>query len=215
MRRTAITLLAVTSAIALAGCSSSSGGGSTASGGSVTTAPASSSTSPPAASPTTTSGNAVATALDPCQLVIRSEASSLAGVRYGPGKEETSGKGKECVYGAQTTNVFTVEVGQDASSDAAKADWNTAQAQAKALVAKKLPPGVHVALATGDVSGVGDEASSVYGSAKIAGTAVGFSGFYALDNSTFFAFQDLAVGKAPPSVSDMTAQAKTTASRVS
>jgi hypothetical protein len=224
VRRTVFTLVAVTSAltsaVVLAGCSSSSGGSTASADRSVTTAPASSTTSTtstPTASSTTASDNAVATSLDPCQLVTSSEASSLAGVSYGKGEEKTSdhGKGKQCVYGSQTRNVFTVEVGQASSAAEAEAEWATAQAQAKALVASKLPPGIHVTLATDSVSGVGDRASTVHGDATIGGQAVGFSGIYALKGPTFFAFQDLAVGTSAPSVSDLTSQAQTTAGRVS
>jgi hypothetical protein len=128
-------------------------------------------------------------------------------VKFGTGEEKKSGNGKQCVYGSQTRNVFTVELGQ--------AEWSQAQAQAKSLVAGKLPPGVHVTLDTKDIASVGDRASTVYGSATIGGEAVGFSGIYALKGATFFAFQDLTVGQGPPSVAKMTSQAKTTAGRVS
>src|SRR5580700_5237958 len=77
-------------------------------------------TAPPTAAPTA-SQTAVPTSYDPCQLVTASEASSLAGVTYGAGKEETNaGGGRDCVYGSETLNVFTVIVG--VAADAATAD---------------------------------------------------------------------------------------------
>src|ERR1700726_4854431 len=49
--------------------------------------------------------------LDPCQLVTQQEASQLAGTTYAAGKKESiSSASSMCTYGAQTLNVFTVEV---------------------------------------------------------------------------------------------------------
>ncbi len=211
--RSAICL--ATCALLLAGCSSS--GGSTASstsGGSTAgaTTPAAT-TSGSSASPSI-SDTGVATSLDPCRLVTRSEASALAGTSFRPGKEQASGNGKQCVYGAQTRNVFTVELGQATSAATARAEWSQAQAQARSLVGGKLPPGVHVTLRTGEASGVGDRASTIYGSTTIGGLAVGFSGIYALKGATFFAFQDLVLGHAPPSVAALRSEAQRVAGRV-
>ena len=141
----------------------------------------------------------VATSLDPCQLVTGSEASSLAGVSFGKGVEHTNSRnGKQCVYGANTKNVFTVEVGQASSTAVATAEWTAAQAQAKALVTGQLPPGVHVTLDTSNVSGIGDRAATVHGSASFGGLAFGFSGIYVLKGATFFAFQDLSTARLRP-----------------
>jgi Protein of unknown function (DUF3558) len=216
VRRTAFTAMIAVSAALLCACSSSSGGTTAGSTGSVTTPPASSSTSGAGTSPTATSTDTgVATALDPCQLVTSAEASSLAGVHFGSGKEEQTGNGKRCTYGAQTRNVFTVEVGQASSVAAATTEWDQAKAEAKAAVAKQLPPGLHATLVTHDVSGIGDRATTLTGRMSLAGQTLGFAGIYALKGATFFAFQDLTVGQAPPSMAHVTAQAQTTAGRIS
>ncbi len=80
--------------------------------------------------------------------MTQSEASALAGTSFGKGKEETSGNGKQCVYGAQTKNVFTVELGQSKDPATAGAEWSQAQSKARSVVTGKLPPGVHVTLNT-------------------------------------------------------------------
>jgi hypothetical protein len=156
----------------------------------------------------------VATALDPCQLVTQAEASTLAGTTFGPGKEDKSGNGKRCVYGGQTKNVFTVELGQAKDAATAQAEWSQAQAEAKAAVSEKLPPGTHVSLDTGAASGIGDRAATVYGSTTIGGLPVGLSGIYVLKGATFFAFQDLVLGNHPPTVAAMKSEARTAAGRV-
>jgi hypothetical protein len=97
---------------------------------------ATTSTSPPTkASPTKasppSSPQGKATTLDPCQLVTQGEASSLANASFGPGKQEASGIGKQCVYGAQTPNVLRVIVLEGASTEDAQTEWNQLLAEAK------------------------------------------------------------------------------------
>jgi Protein of unknown function (DUF3558) len=134
-------LAVISSALLLTACSSpvttSSSSDAAGSAATPSSAPA---TTAPSSAPASQSG--VATSLDPCQLVTSSEASALAGTTFRTGKEESSGQnGKECVYGSQTTNVFTVEVGQDPNPAAAQADWSKERARAQRLLTKKLPPG--------------------------------------------------------------------------
>jgi hypothetical protein len=202
-------------AVLLAGCSSSSGGSTSAGAvSSAATTRAAGTTSSASPSPSSISDTGVATSLDPCQLVTQSEASTLAGTSFGKGKEETSGNGKQCVYGAQTKNVFTVELGQSQDASTASAEWAQAQSQAKSAVTAKLPPGVHVTLNTRNAAGIGDKAATVFGSTTLGGVTVGFSGAYVLKGATFFAFQDLVVGQRPPSIAALTAEAKKSAGRV-
>lgn len=214
MRRTAPALAVISSALLLTACSSPA----TTSSSSVTagSAPASSSASAAAAaSSAPASQSGVATSLDPCQLVTSSEASALAGTTFGPGKEETNGSnGKECVYGSQTTNVFTVEVGQDPDPAAAQADWSKERARAQRLLTKKLPAGISLTVNTKDVSGLGDRAAVATGSASAAGQAIGFSGIYLLKGATFVGFQNLLLGHAAPSASAMEAEAQKALARV-
>ena len=213
MRRTPAALAIISSALLLTACSSpATTSSSSVSAGSAATQPASAAVSPSSA-PASQSG--VATSLDPCQLVTSSEASALAGTTFRAGKEESSGQhGKRCVYGSQTTNVFTVEAGQDPSPAAAQADWSKERARAQRLLTKKLPAGISLSLNTQDVSGLGDRAAVATGSASAAGQVIGFSGIYLLKGATFVGFQSLLLGHAAPSASAMEAQARKTLARV-
>ena len=209
--------LGVVLAGTIAGCSGSSSGGANA--GSTTT-PTTSVASSPAAAPAslsasaTATGQAVRTALNPCDLVTRSEASALAGATFGPGQESANGAGKRCVYGSKTLNVFTVEVVQAKDATTATAAWNEAQTEAKSVVKQQLPAGLTLSLNTDSVD-IGDKAATVTGSTSLLGHSFGFSGVYVLKGPTFFAFQDLLLSKAPPAVSRMEDQARTTLGRVS
>ena len=173
MRPIAIPAVVVMSAVLLTACSSST---STRTATPVATAPTATPATTSAAS-TAPIASAAPTSLDPCQLVTASEASALASASYQTGKEETNkGGGKECVYGSQTTNVFTVIVGQATSPAVAQAEWSAVQAQAKEAIAQKLPAGVHASLDTANVANLGDRAATVYGATSIEGQKVGFSG---------------------------------------
>ncbi len=181
---------------------------------------AATSSAPPSASaapsaPLSPLASGVPTNLDPCQLVTQSEASALAGATFGPGEEEAGGGDqKNCVYGSQTTNVFTVAVGQATSVKEAQAEWAQAQAQAQSFIATQLPAGVHINLDTSNSAGIGDKAANLTGSVVIEGKTIAFSGIYVLTGSVFFAITDLALGSTPPSASAMQAQAVTTLGRV-
>lgn len=196
--------LGVVLAASLSSCGGSSSGGKSNVGATTT----------PSATDTST-GRAVSTALDPCQLVTAAEASALAGTTFGAGAEEPNGSGKRCVYGAQTQNVFTVEVVQAQDAATAGAAWTSAQTEAHSAVAQAVPQGVRLSLVTSDNAGVGDKSSTVFGSTSLMGHSFGFSGIYVLKGPTFFAFQDLVLSAAPPSVARMTTQANTTLGRVS
>src|SRR4029077_7074095 len=86
------------------------------------TAPAASDTPEPSTAESA-EPSAVATDIDPCQLITADEAGQLTGTAFGAGKESvTKGNAKICTYGAQTKNVFMVEVAIAPSEDIAKAD---------------------------------------------------------------------------------------------
>lgn len=178
---------------------------------SATSAPPPATSAPP---PVAASGSTVATDLDPCQLVTSSEASALAGTTFGSGQEEKDGNTKRCTYGAQTLNVFTVEVAQAANVATAQAAWAQEEAEVDANLKQKVPAGVSISIATGNAAGIGDQAASVFASTTIGGQAVGISGIYVLKGATFFAFQDFVLGKAPPAVAALEGEAKTVLGRV-
>jgi hypothetical protein len=227
MRRSAA-LLTVTAAVvasALAGCSSSGSSGTTPPAPQPSTEQASaaaiaSAVSPAATSAATSPGTApsqsgVATSLDPCQIVPASEASALAGATFGAGKEEPSGTdGKRCVYGSQTTNVFSVIVGQAATVADADADWSTEQADAQAALTKQVPSGVKFSEQTKDVPGLADRAAVADGSVSLGAESIAASAIYLLKGTVFLSFSDVAVGGAAPTAVALEAEAGKALARV-
>ncbi len=203
-------VLAGAAALSVTACGGSSPAGGDTGGGSAPSAAAA-----VASSSAAPSQSGVAASLDPCQLVTGSEASALAGTTFGAGREEKAqGGGRICVYGYQTTNVFTVEVGQDKSASDARAQWSKEESQARSLLQDKVPAGISVHVQTADVPGLADRAATVYSRNEIAGRKFGISGIYLLKGGTVVAFQDLLLGGAPPSTSALESQARTTLSRV-
>ena len=207
MRRTSATFTVIASAVAsvlpLTACGPSN---TTAATQSTVPSPAAA-TSGAAQSPAVTQ-SAAPTSLDPCQLVTSSEASALAGTTFGPGKEEKSGaNGKSCVYGYQTTNVFSVVVGQSATKAGAQADWSQEQARAQAALKKQVPTGIRIAIQTKNISGLADRAATASGSATMAGQTIGFSAIYLLKGTTFLSFSDILLGHAAPGAAAMEAEA--------
>ena len=111
------------------------------------------------------------------------------------------------MYGYQTTNVFTVVVGQSATEAAAQAAWSQKQAQAQAALKKQVPAGLSIAIQTKNVSGLADRAATVTGSATMAGQTIGESAIYLLKGTTFLSFSDLVLGHAAPGAAAMEAEA--------
>ena len=177
----------------------------------------SSSSPPPPSSSATASAAASGAAAtpDPCQLVTAAEASSLAGTTFGAGREETfSSRGRGCVYTSGSLNVFTVEVAVAPSAAAAGAGFVEQQTKAQSALKRFAPTGINLNLTVATVANLGDRAATVYGQASLLGQTIGVSGIYVLKGATFFAFQDLEVGHAPPAAAAMEAQARVTLSRL-
>ena len=210
-------LTIVIGAMLIAGCSSSA---SPSASSLATAAPTTAVSSTPTTTPTasaTTAQSVAPTSLDPCQLVTATEASSLAGASFPAGTEgTTSGGGRTCVYGAQTTNVFSVLVAQAPDAATAQADWTQEEAKAQSTLEKGVPSGVTVSLNLSDVSNVAgaDRAAVGTGSATISGETIHGSVIYLLKGAAFVYFGDLVLGKAAPATADMEAQATTTLGRV-
>jgi len=200
MRRYAALALTIPALILLAGCSNPGGG------------PSGSPSSSPSATP---SASGQATTLDPCQLVTAAEASALAGVTFGAGLEETTGSngtGKRCTYGAQTKNVFFVQVATAASADDAQAQWTTEEAEADADLASGFD-GAAVNVAKSDLTGLGDRAAVGTGSVAIEGQTISGGDIYLLKGPNFLAFGDLTLGTAPTAAA-LQAQAATSLGRM-
>jgi hypothetical protein len=148
-------------------------------------------------------------AIDPCALVTRDEASALAGVTFGAGRDETLQSGlRQCIYGYQTLNVFTVQVVQATSEAEAKAEEAAGLAAAK----QQISNGLKVTELPGFEDGV--DAAVLEGKATISGQTFSASGIYVLKGTTFFDFSDVTVGHDAPSSDALQAQAKTSLTRV-
>jgi hypothetical protein len=158
--------------------------------------------------PTESEGpSAVATDIDPCQLITADEAGKLTGTTFGPGKESVSDKNvRSCNYAAAGGNLFTVEVAvapdeatAKAAEDAAKQDLQD-QAQKSAnlpLKITQLPnfaPNTDAALMEASVTSP---------------IQFGARAMLVLRGTTFFAFDDVAVGGQPPSAQAMQDEAMT------
>ena len=156
-------------------------------------------------------------------MVTQAEASTIAGATFGPGKEELTNGGKICVYGSQTTNVFTVLVAQsDPKLAAAEFDQELAVAEAK--VESALPAGVSVPLGVQDLdasssnssgasTAIGDKAVGLVGSETVVGRSIYFTGIYVLSGGTFVLIGDLVLGHASPPLTAMEDEARTALSR--
>ena len=155
--------------------------------------------------------------LDPCLLVTQQEASQLAGTTYAAGKKEAiSSASSMCTYGAQTLNVFTVEVAVASDATTAQTDWAQEEAKAQAglqqLVAQA---GGSVSLNAGDITLPGaDKAATAIATANISGQTLNISAIYVLKGAVFFMFADLVANKQAPTASAMAAQAHTVLTRV-
>jgi hypothetical protein len=195
MRRNVAFAISISALILLAGCSNPGGG--------------------PSGSPSATpSATAKATTLDPCQLVTAAEASALSGASFGAGLEETTGgTGKRCTYGAQTTNVFFVQVATAATASDAQAAWATEEAEADAGLAAGFPVQASANISKTDVSGLGDRAAVGTGSATIEGQTISGGVIYLLKGPNFLAFGDLTLGTAP-TADALKAQAATSLDRM-
>jgi hypothetical protein len=156
------------------------------------------------ASPSAVPSGTASTTIDPCQLVTQSEASTLTGASYGPGKLETnSSASKRCVYGAQTKNVFEVIVVQAASVDEAKAARDAWRAEAETQFGGQVD--------MSQLSGIGDDAEWFHAGPTL---SISVAGIYVLKGTVGFGLVDVVAGASPPSQSAMTGQANTVLSRL-
>ena len=166
-----------------------------------TTAPVVTATPTAAASPTGSEATGVPTTLDPCQLVTAQEASQLAGMTFGAGKEgTTSGNGKTCVYGGQTLNVFTVLVAQAPDVATAQAGKAAAQAETQKLGAT----GIKIT----ELPNLADGAAFLGGSYAVSGQTFNISSIDVLKGTIFFGFSDLALNQPAPTSAAMQAEAQ-------
>jgi hypothetical protein len=178
-----------------------------------TSAPLPTATSVP--SPISTQASApqpvASTSLDPGQLISIQEASDLTGASYGPCAESTTPEGlKTCTYGAQTSNIFTVEVAQAPDVATAQADKAQFLADLQASLQQLTDQGFNVVqlpnFADGAVTGqININAQGI----SVNGSAFGF-----LKGTTFVGFSSIVMGGAAPSTDALQAEATTVLGRL-
>jgi hypothetical protein len=155
---------------------------------------------------------AVATAIDPCQLVTLAEVNQLSGGQFPAGSGQgstTEGKGKVCSYGEEGVT-FDVVVGVAPDVATAKAGEQAFEAELQKDAANILK----VTELKGFAGGTAD-AATLYGSKTIGGVTYGGSAIYVLRGTTFFGITDIAsMGGKAPSTSAMEDEAKVVLGRL-
>jgi len=217
-------ILVVTVA-SLAACSSSTTGGTAAPSiplarpsvavlvaSTAPTPDASTSPAPSEAPPESPGPTAVATTIDPCEVVPPAEASKLAGSTFGPTKATTmSNNGRLCAY-AQEGVMFNVMVTQAADAATAKAQEPAFKAEIEQQAAEgglgdmkltELPdfqPGVDAAVMTA--------------STTVNGLPVNGIAFFALKNAVLLAITDVSFGGSAPKAGAIEDEAKVALGRL-
>lgn len=170
---------------------------------------------PPSSAPSqapSVGASASPTPIDPCDLIPSGEASQIAGATFGTGIEDTTaGGGRICTYGANTTNVFDVIVGEAASEDEAQAGKAEAEAGITKLAAKgvKFTEMAACAGVSPCPSGTfADGAAYFTGSVTFSGVKVNAGAIYCLSGTTFFGFSDLVLSLPAPDVAALQAEAQ-------
>ena len=159
--------------------------------------------------PATPLATAIATEIDPCELVSVAEVNKLTGGTFKAGTESaTEGHGKICTYGAEGT-IFQVIVGVAPDEATAKAG----EQEAEGLLQKAAQNGLTVTQLPGFADGV--DAATLTGSKTFAGQTFAATAIYLLKGTTFVGISDIAtLGAKAPSATQMEDQAKVTLSRL-
>ena len=196
--------LAVVAALAVAGCTSGASPSATSPTiGNASPPPAASETIAPAPSDTTASDapsesalpSAVATNIDPCQLITSADASSWVGVKFGAGKETTNENNiRSCTYAAPGPNIFFVAVGIAPDVDTAKA----AEAAEEASLQEKANQLGTLAIEKIPNFADNTDAAILQGSMTAGGQKIGARAMYVLRGTTFFTFSDIAINNGTP-----------------
>jgi ABC-type transport system substrate-binding protein len=167
--------------------------------------------SPEASTPEATAqATAIATSIDPCNIVTTDEVNTLTGAHFSSGKAKTDTNNvKQCTYGQQGV-VFMVTGA--VAPDAATAKKNEADTKAELEAqAHNLP------FKLTELPGFAPDtdAAVVEGSATVGGTKFSGVAIYVVRNTTFFALTDIStLGATPPTAAQMEDQAKVTLGRV-
>lgn len=204
--------------LALAACSSSSPSSGSGAANAANATTAASVSAPPTQAPATsappTTQAAAATAPDPCQMVTGTEASALAGASFGPGKK--SNGGSDCTYSSPTLRLVSVQAARANSAAEAQAYWAQEQAKLPDLMQREAqaPAAVHLTIKVTPLSGFGDRAALISGSATLEGMTLAVNGMYLLKGATFVGFEAMAINHPAPTTAAVEAQAKTVLGRM-
>jgi hypothetical protein len=206
MVRTAITGLA----LALVACSAAQPGASSAGAGASQTnsqVPAASTTSEPPGESPSTLPTAVATVVDPCELLTAQEASTLTGTDYGAGKEATlPNHVRTCTYlNPPDPTQVTVTVVQ-------APDVATAQAAKKQFVntiKRKMPSDF-----TSTTFDMADGGAILRASATESGMTLNVAAVFVLKGTISFGVSELVVGSQPASDDALKSLAQTVVGRL-
>jgi len=198
--------LAVVAALAVAGCTSGASPSATSPTiGNASLPPAASETIAPAPSDTTASDapsesalpSAVATDIDPCQLITSADASSWTGVKFGAGKESTTESNiRTCNYNAAGPNLFFIAVGIAPDAATAKA----AEAAEEADLASEAQSMAGLGMTVEKLPNFAEntDAAILQGGGTDAGQKVAARAMFVLRGTTFFAFSDTAINSGEP-----------------
>jgi hypothetical protein len=154
-------------------------------------------------------GTAVATAIDPCQLVTAGEASQLTGATFTAGQESTDANNvKTCTYGQQgvALTVLAAEAPDEATAKQNEAD-------AKADLAKNAP-GLPITVEELPGFAPGADATVISGSMGTGGQTFSGIAIYVVKGKDFFGITDIATGSQAPTSDQMQDQAKVALSRL-
>jgi hypothetical protein len=170
------------------------------------------STAPSEAPPESPGPTAVATTIDPCQVVTQDEASKLAGSTFGPASATTmSNNGRLCAYGQEGLFLNVIVT--------AAADAATAKAQEPAFKAEIEQAAADAGLGDMKLTEIPDflpgvDAAVLSGATTVGGTNVEGIALYALKNAVLLAITDLAYGGTAPSAAAMEDEAKVALGRL-
>lgn len=159
--------------------------------------------------PETPGPTAVTTAIDPCQLVTPTEASTLTGATFTKGTESTTeDHGSICSYGQEGV-IFEVIVGVAPDEATAKAG----EQDAIGLLQKAAQDGLKLTQLPGFADGT--DAALLSGSKTFAGQTVAATAIYLLKGTTFVGISDIAtLGAKAPTEQQLQDQAKVTLTRL-
>jgi len=141
--------------------------------------------------------SAVATDIDPCELITADDASAFVGVKFGAGKESTADNNvKTCNYDGPGPNLFFVEVAVAPDEATAKAAEAAQEADLESQAQDLASLGLTVTKMPGFAANT--DAAIMQGSLSEGGMSVAARAMFLLRGTTFVGFSDTAVGGGEP-----------------